>query len=250
MRSDPAELPFARCNHDGQVTCSQCRLSHLCLPLSLEMDQIGLINEAIERDRTFHKGDYLYHAGEPFGSIYAVRAGCIKSVHITGEGQEQIVGFYLPGEILGMEGVDTEVYSNSAIALGTSAVCQIPFHRLEQLGRTIPSLQHHYFQLMSREINNEQKLITLLSKGSSEQRITSLLLSLSQRHQRRQLSATEFMLPMSRTDISNNLGLTIETVSRVFSRLRKQGLIKTERRMITLLDINKLKHLANGQGRT
>jgi CRP/FNR family transcriptional regulator len=245
MKADHTDILAVECNHDNRVSCSNCRLSSLCLPLSLELDQLDLIDEVVERNTSFHKGDYLFRAGEAFSDIFAVRAGSVKSIHISEEGEEQITGFYLPGEILGMDGLNDNHYTNSAIALETSAVCSIPFHKLEHLSQSIPSLQHHFFQLMSREIINEQKLIALLSKGSAEQRIASLLLSLSARHKNRQLSPIEFMLPMSRTDMGNYLGLTIETVSRVFSRLQKDSVIKTDRRMITLLNLDKLKKLTS-----
>ena len=235
-----------QCHHDKRVSCSNCRLSSLCLPLSLELDELDQVDEVILRNQPLHKGDYLYRIGDPFSSIYAIRAGCVKSVRLTEEGEEQITGFYLPGEILGMDGLNEDHYSNSAIALETSAICEIPFAKLEDLSRQIPSLQRHFFQLMSREIINDQELITLLSKGSAEQRIAALLLSLSARHQRRQLSATEFSLPMSRTDMGNYLGLTIETVSRVFGRFQKEDVLSADRRMIKLKEINQLKAIANG----
>lgn len=235
-----------QCHHDKSISCSSCRLSTLCLPLSLEIEDLDQISDVILRNQPLHKGDYLYRSNDPFSSIYAVRAGSVKSTYLSEEGEEQITGFYLPGEILGMDGLDTNTHRNSAIALETSAICEIPFNKLEELSQKIPSLQRHFFQLMSREITNDQQLITLLNKGSAEQRIAALLLSLSSRYQRRQLSPTEFLLPMSRTELGNYLGLTIETVSRVFSRLQKEKLIEANRRAISLLDISQLRSLAIG----
>ena len=235
-----------QCHHNNKVSCSNCRLSTLCLPISLELDELNQINQAILRNQPLQKGDYLYRAGERFSAIYAVRSGCVKSLHITEEGEEQITGFYLPGEICGMDGINDNIHTNSVIALETSAICEIPFTQMESLSHQIPSLQRHFFQLMSREITKDQALITLLSKGSAEQRIASLLLSLSSRHQRRQLSATEFILPMSRTDIGNYLGLTIETVSRVFSRLQRDGLLTADRRLVSLHNIDQLRAVVTG----
>ncbi len=234
----------AQCPHNKRVSCSNCRLSSLCLPISLELNELDQIDEVILRNQPLHKGDYLYRIGDPFTSVYAVRAGCVKSVHNSEEGEEQITGFYLPGEILGMDGLTDDYHANFAIALETSSICEIPFQKLEILSHKIPSLQRHFFQLMSREITKDQKLISLLSKGSAEQRIAALLLSLSARHQKRQLSGTEFNLPMSRTDIGNYLGLTIETVSRVFGRLQKENIISTDRRLVTLLNIDQLRTIA------
>lgn len=245
MRTDHSGVLAGSCENEKHINCNNCRLSNLCLPLNLELSQLDQVNALVERNKTLHKGEYLYRAGDVFSAIFAVRSGCIKTVHLSEDGEEQITGFYLPGEILGIDGLHEDKYNNSAIALETSAACQLPFNKLENLSQSIPSLQRHYFQIMSREIISEQKLIALLSKGSAEQRITSLLLSISSRNQRRQLSATEFMLPMSRTDMGNYLGLTVETVSRVFSRLQKDALIKSERRMVQILDIHKLTQLAN-----
>ena len=234
------------CNHDKRLSCSNCRLSSLCLPISLELDELDQVSDVILRNQPLHKGDYLYRGGSTFSSIFAVRSGSVKSVYISEEGSEQITGFYLPGEILGMDGLDNNTYRNSAIALETSSICEIPFNKIEALNQQIPSLQRHLFQLMGREITNDQQLISLLTKGSSEQRITTLLLSLSSRNHRRQLSSIEFLLPMSRTDLGNYLGLTIETVSRVFSRLQKQGIIHTERRLVSILEFDELKSIAAG----
>lgn len=164
---------------------------------------------------------------------------------MTGDGQEQVTGFYLPGEMLGMDGIATNVYSNSAIALETSAICEIPFDRLEELSSSIPTLQRHFFQLMSKEITNEQQLITLLSKNSAEERIATLLLSISSRNQRRHLSSLQFRLPMSRADIGNYLGLTVETVSRTFSRFQKQGWIVVDKKEIAIKDMPGLQRRAN-----
>ncbi len=127
----------------------------------------------------------------------------------------------------------------------TAAVCEIPFSKLQDLSIAIPSLQRHFFQLMSKEITNDQQLITLLSKNSAEERVATLLLSISNRNLRRQLSGTRFRLPMSRADIGNYLGLTVETVSRAFGRFQKQDMLKVDKKEIEVLDFDKLRALAN-----
>jgi CRP/FNR family transcriptional regulator len=132
------------------------------------------------------------------------------------------------------------------VALETASICEIPFHSVEELSVKIPSLQRHIFQLMSREITQDQQIITLLSKSTAEQRIATLLLSISTRNSRRHLSATSFSLPMSRTDIGNFLGLTIETVSRVFTRLQKQGILEVNRKDIVINDLDELRSIATG----
>jgi len=234
-----------KCHANPEVNCGDCRLASICLPISLELDDIDRLDEIIQRGRPIHKADHIYYAGAEFTSVYAVRSGAVKTIKITGDGEEQVTGFYLPGEIVGMDGLATNHYSNSAIALETSAICDIPFSRLEELSAQLPSLQRRFFQLMSKEITQEQQLVTLLSKNSAEQRIASLLLSISSRNHCRGLSAVDFFLPMSRSDIGNYLGLTIETVSRVFSRLNKLAIIRLDKKHIVVNDIDELKSMSS-----
>ena len=233
------------CPHNAQISCGDCRLGSICLPLAMEDDDIVKLDEIVQRGRPLQKSEHLYRENDGFTSVYAVRSGTIKTYRLTGDGQEQVTGFYFPGEILGMDGISKDQYANSAKALETAAVCEIPFNSLEQLSTQFPSMQRHFFQLMSQEITNDQQLITLLSKNTAEERVAALLISISARNARRKLSATSFRLPMSRTDIGNYLGLTIETVSRVFSRFNKQGLISVEGKEIALLDSDALKNIAN-----
>lgn len=232
------------CHTNPQINCASCRLNSLCLPISLELTDISRLDDIIQRGRPIHKADRVYHAGDKFKSVYAVRSGAIKTVNITQDGQEQITGFYLPGEIIGMDGLATNHHTNSAIALETSAVCEIPFSRLEELSSQLPTLQRRFFQLMSKEIASDQQLITLLSKNSADERIASLLLSISARNHSRGLSAEEFYLPMSRSDIGNYLGLTIETVSRVMGRLNRNGTIELDKKHVIILDMEELRNLA------
>jgi len=220
-------------------------MNALCLPIALESNEIDRLNEIVERGRPLHKGDYIYHAGEGFKSIYAVRSGAIKGFTVNNEGVEQVTGFYLPGEIFGMDGIGHPNHINSAIALETSAICEIPFARMEELSIQIPSLQRHFFTLMSREITNDQQLITMLSKNSAEERVATLLTSISARNARRNLSGIRFRLPMSRADIGNYLGLTVETVSRVFSRFQKQEVLSVDKKEIEIVDLEQLKSMAN-----
>ena len=175
-----------------------------------------------------------------------MRSGSVKGYSITDNGQEQVTGFYFPGEILGMDGIAKNHHASSARALETSSICEIPFDKLGELSQRIPSLQKHFFQLMSQEIAEDQQLLTLLSKNTADQRVAALLLSISARNKRRKLSAANFRLPMSRTDIGNYLGLTVETVSRVFSRFQKLGVLGVDNKEITIIDIESLRAVADG----
>jgi len=239
VQDDPVQ-----CTHDYQVSCGNCRLSAICLPLALENEDIKQLDDVVQRSKPIQKSKHLYREGDGFQSVYAVRSGALKAYKTTEDGREQVTGFYFPGEILGMDGISMDIHASSARALETSSVCEIPFNSLEQLSTLMPTLQRRFFQLMSREITEDQQLITLLSKNSAEERVAALLLSISTRNARRKLSATHFRLPMSRVDIGNYLGLTVETVSRVLGRMQKTNLISVNNKEIEILEIDGLREIA------
>ena len=238
-------VELKRCIHDYQVNCGNCRLNSICLPLALESDDIQQLDDIIQRSKPLQKSQHLYREGDNFQSVFAVRSGALKAYKTTDDGREQVTGFYFPGEILGMDGISNNAHASSAKALETAAVCEIPFTSLERLSAMMPNLQRHFFQLMSREITEDQQLITLLSKNSADERVASLMLSISTRNSKRKLSATQFRLPMSRVDIGNYLGLTVETVSRVFSRMQKMDILLVDNKEIQILDVDGLKKMAN-----
>ncbi len=233
------------CTHDYQVSCGNCRLSSICLPLALESDDIQQLDDIIQRSKPLQKGQHLYREGDEFQSVYAVRSGALKAYRTTDDGREQVTGFYFPGEILGMDGISKNIHASSARTLETSSVCEIPFASLSKLSTLMPNLQRHFFQLMSREITEDQVLITLLSKNSADERVAALLLSISTRNARRKLSATQFRLSMSRVDIGNYLGLTVETVSRVLSRMQKLNILRVDNKEIEILDLQGMREIAN-----
>jgi CRP/FNR family transcriptional regulator len=240
-----AETEFKPCTHSYQVNCGTCRLNSICLPLALETDDIEQLDNIIQRSKPLQKNQHLYREGDDFISVYAVRSGTLKAYKTTDDGREQVTGFYFPGEILGMDGISNNSHASSAKSLETAAVCEIPFTSLEKLSSIMPTLQRHFFQLMSREITEDQQLITLLSKNSADERVASLMLSISARNSRRKLSGTQFRLPMSRVDIGNYLGLTVETVSRVFSRMQKMDILQVDNKEIEILDLEGLRGMAN-----
>lgn len=235
------------CNTGSPVNCGECRLGDLCLPINLLRNDINQLDQIVQRGRPLQKSDKLYYAGDAFKSVYAVRSGSFKTVSVTSEGEEQVTGFYLPGEIIGMDGIATNSHTNTAIALETSSACEIPFQQFEELSAKMPSLQRRFFQIMGKEIASDQELISLLSKKSADEKIAFLLLSISQRNSQRGLSATEFYLPMARSDIGNYLGLTIETVSRVLGKFHKAGLIALDKKHVLIHDIDQLKRCVNGE---
>ncbi len=220
--------------------CQDCSLSSLCLPVAVGLGELSRLEEIIKRGKPLRKGEVLFSSGDPFTSVYAVKSGYVKTYSVDESGDEQITGFYFPGEILGTDGISTDMHQQSAKALDTSAICEIPFSKLEELSVQIPSLQRHFFSLMSKEIQNDKHLHMLLSKKPADERVASFLLSISARHESRRLSANIFRLPMSRGEIGNYLGLTVETISRIFSRFQKEGLLKADGREVEILDREKL----------
>jgi len=241
-----AALNTSPCTHGFiQASCTSCNLKGICLPLAMDINDIDRLDSIIQRSRPIQGGEHLYRAGDKFTSIFAVRSGSIKTYMIDDDGIEQITGFYLPGEVLGFDGIDNESYGCNVIALDTSTVCEIPFARMEELSLQVPSLQRHFHQLMSRQIELNHRLLLTISKKNAEGRVATLLLSLSQRNSRRKLSPTAMRLPMSRMDIGNFLGLTIETVSRTFSRLQKENIISVDGREVIINDHEKLSELSH-----
>ncbi|HEY9034660.1 MAG TPA: fumarate/nitrate reduction transcriptional regulator Fnr [Pseudomonadales bacterium] len=235
----------AACPHQSQMSCNECRLGKICLPVALNANDIVRLDEIVKRGRITQKGEHIYRTNDPFHAVFAIRSGYVKTYRITDDGEEQITGFYFPGEVFGMDGINKHKYTNSAKALESTAICEIPFARFQELTSQLPSLQMHFFQLMSQEITTDQQLITMLSKKTAEQRVATLLLTISARNAHRSQSATAFRLAMSRTDIGNYLGLTVETVSRTLSRFSKMDLIDLDQKEVRLLDVEGLRVLAN-----
>lgn len=252
MKVASEKVPLVDCLHQGErtchtnptVSCGDCRLGELCLPIALDAAEITRLDEIVKRGRPLKKGDYLYRQGEDFKAIYAIRAGSFKAFRTAHEGEEQVSGLYLPGEILGMDGISSNRHDSSAVALETGSVCEIPFNQLEELSAKIPSLQGRFFRLMGQEISKDQQMLTLLSSNSAEERVAALLLSISTRNHRRKLSPLQFRLPMTRAEIGSYLGITLETVSRIFSRLQKQKIIDVGNKEISILDMAALKSIA------
>jgi CRP/FNR family transcriptional regulator len=230
--------------------CLNCNLNNLCVPIAVRKNEIDRLEEIIKQGKTLNRNEHIFQEHSEFKSIFAVRSGAVKTYTISREGQEQVTGFYLPGEIIGLDSTNTKNYSCSAKALERSSVCEIPFNQLEHLATQIPTLQHHFFQLMSKEIQGCRQLTMLLSNNTAEERVAALLINLSSRFHTRRLSATEFRLPMARNDIGNYLGLAVETVSRVFTRFQANGLISVQGREIKLNDIAGLLAIISNSGKS
>ncbi|MES2820032.1 MAG: fumarate/nitrate reduction transcriptional regulator Fnr [Pseudomonadota bacterium] len=228
------------------VHCKDCSLSGLCLPLSMELKDLDALDEIVKRGRPLKKGDILFHQGEAFGSVFAVRSGSLRTFSLSDAGDEQITGFHLPSELVGLSGMDSDVHPVSAQALETTSVCEIPFDKLDELTVQLPQLRRQLMRVMSREIRDDQQMMLLLSKKTADERIAALLINLSARFSARGFSANHFRLAMSRSEIGNYLGLAVETVSRVFTRFQQNGLIAAEGKDVKILDAIQLCALAGG----
>lgn len=239
-----AEIINARNPH--QAHCKDCSLVALCLPLSLDMQDLDALDNIVKRSRPMKKGDFLFRQGDAFASVYAVRSGSLKTFSVTDCGQEQITGFHLPSEFVGLSGMDTELYPVSAIALETTSICEIPFDRLDELSASLPQLRRQLMRIMSREIRDDQQMMMLLSKKTADERIATFLVNLSARFRARGYSPQQFRLAMSRNEIGNYLGLAVETVSRVFTRFQQSGLLEAEGKEVNLINLIEICALAGG----
>jgi CRP/FNR family transcriptional regulator len=222
------------------ISCSSCCLQDVCLPCGLSCANLPELDELTTVKRRIARGAPLYHAGDTFDALYAVRSGAFKTTGVSSNGEEKITGFYLPGEVLGLDAINSERHDYGATALEDSEVCVIPFARLTALTLRIPQLQQQLFRLLSRDIARDQGLMLLLGSMTAEQRLAAFLLSLSRRYKRLGYAADRFLLRMTREDIGNYLGLTLETISRLMSRFQRDGLITARRREIEFRDAAKL----------
>jgi CRP/FNR family transcriptional regulator, anaerobic regulatory protein len=215
--------------------------------MGISNQELDALESIINRRRPLHRGDYLYRPGDRMEALYAVRSGSVKTSALSDDGQEQVTGFHLPGELLGLDAISEGTHPCSARALETTSVCEIPFDRLEDLASRVPGLQRQLFRIMSREIQSDEHLMTLLAKKSSDARLAAFLLSLSNRFGERGFSRQEFNLTMSRNDIANYLGLAVETVSRLFTRFQENGLLSVDRKLIQILDMDRMHEVAGAQ---
>ena len=223
-----------------KVSCASCSLRELCIPQGMTDDQLKLIDTVIERKKPVHKNDYLFRAGDTNRSIYAVLSGSVKTLVDNPNGEEQIVGFHLPGELLGMDGFSGDAHTCSAVALETSSVCEFPLESLDEVCHVVPSIQYAMRRIMGREVTKDHAMLLLLGRMSAEEKLASFLISLSKRMAQRHWKPTEFNLTMPRQDIANYLGLAVETVSRLFAHLQDAEIIEVDRRRVNICDMERL----------
>jgi CRP/FNR family transcriptional regulator len=226
-----------------RTACSSCSLHELCLPAGLGQEELERLDKIINLKRPLKRGEYLYRSGGELQSLYAVRTGFMKSCVLHDDGREQVAGFHMAGELLGMDAIGTSKHMCDAIALEDSDICEIPFGDLEQLSRDIPTLQRHFHRIMSREIARDYGVMLLLGSMRAEERLAAFLLNLSQRFAARGYSPTRFILRMTREEIGSYLGLKLETISRAFSHFQNEELIAVHNKSIELKNPAELRAL-------
>jgi CRP/FNR family transcriptional regulator len=230
-----------------QVSCTACGLKDLCIPCGLTEDALKELDSATKYKHKFERDDSIFRAGEVATSIFAVRSGSFKTTMSNSDGAEQVTGFYLPGELVGLDGLGGNVHSCTTTALETSTVCEIPADEFDQMCANIQSLRHQTMRLIGNELSHEQHMMLVLGQMNAEERLASFLIDLSHRYKERGFSATEFNLSMSRHDLANYLGLAVETLSRLFSRFQEKSILQVNRRNIRIMNWEVLCDIAHSE---
>jgi CRP/FNR family transcriptional regulator len=236
----PAASPIAD-DGDALQFCSTCAFSSACMAEGMDKSRLRELHVLVEHVGPFAAGTHLFREGDEFQAIAAVRAGTVKTYTVDSQGREQVQGFFLPGEVIGLNAIHAARYPCNAIALDTVTICRFSFPQMAMLALQLPGLQQHLFRLLSSDIG---KALLLAGDYTADERLAAFLVGLSQRYAARGFSPTAFALTMARTDIANYLRLAPETVSRVLKRFRDEGWLRIDRREVELTDRPALERLA------
>ncbi|WHS62675.1 fumarate/nitrate reduction transcriptional regulator Fnr [Pseudomonas sp. G2-4] len=232
--------------HTLKSVCSSCSVLELCLPIGLTCGEVERLDTLIAQRVKVKKGTVLYRTGDPLRSLYAVRLGFFKTSILSVDGREQVTGFQMQGEMLGLDAISNDHYACNAIALEDSEVCPLPFSLLEKLAHDLPSLQHNLNKLLSQEIVRDHDMLLLLGNMNADERLAAFILNLSQRLNMRGYSSKNFVLRMGRKAIGSYLGLRLETICRSIAHLRQEDLVDMRGRNVTILDLPGLKQKVTG----
>lgn len=226
-----------------RVACSNCNLRELCLPVGLSPEELSRVEQIVATRRKVRRGEALFRSGDRFESLYAVRLGFLKSTLMTTDGHEQVTGFHMAGELVGLDGISGDAHTCDTTALEDTEVCVIPYDRVEEFAASLPALQVHLRKVMSREIVREHGVMLLLGSMRAEERLAAFLLNLSQRFESRGYSRSEFVLRMTRAEIGSFLGLKLETVSRALSHFAQEGLLEVDQKHVRIIDAERLRSI-------
>ena len=230
-----------------KIACSNCNLRELCMPIGLDAEELSRVDDLVAARRSIKRGTALFYNGEKFTSLYAIRTGVFKTRVTTEDGRDQVTGFQMAGEIVGLDGIVNDQHTCDAIALEDAEVCVMPFDRLEEISRDVKALQNHVHKIMSREIVREHGVMLLLGSMRAEERLAAFLLNLVQRLQARGFSKSDLVLRMTREEIGSYLGMKLETVSRTFSKFADDGTVEVKQRHIHIRDAEALRRIVNPQ---
>jgi CRP/FNR family transcriptional regulator len=231
--------------HAIKVACSNCNLRELCMPLGLSSAEVDRIDQVVSSRRKIKRGTTLFRNGEKFTSLYAIRTGFFKTCVASEDGRDQVTGFQMAGEVMGLDGIVNDHHTCDAVALEDAEVCIMPFERIEELSREITSLQRHIHKILSREIVRENGVMLLLGSMRAEERLAAFLVNLVQRLHARGFSQSELVLRMTREEIGSFLGLKLETVSRTFSKFVDDGIVEVKQRHVRILNTEALREIVN-----
>ncbi|MFC5578428.1 helix-turn-helix domain-containing protein [Lysobacter niabensis] len=239
--SDSTVLDVATIQHG----CGHCALQKLCLPAGISPHDLQRLEDIVRRLRTMSRGERLYRLGDPLTAVYVARDGAFKTVSISEEGEEQVVDFHLPGELIGLDALGTGAHRCEAVALTSANVCEVPFDQLTAVAAKLPSLQQQLLRVIGQCVGRDQDHLGMLLRRQAGERIALFLHGLSERYRNIGQSPTQFKLPMSREDIAHYLGLALETVSRGFTKLQEDRVIEVVGRRIDVRDPDELRRLAH-----
>ncbi|WP_330968623.1 helix-turn-helix domain-containing protein [Lysobacter sp. A3-1-A15] len=237
---DPIDLARLR------RSCAKCSLHELCVPAGVNADELRQLERIVQRNRRIERGERLFWPGAPLAGVYVAREGAFKTTVIDESGEEQVLGFHLPGEVIGLDAMGTGVHRCEAVALATAEVCEIPFAQLTAVAAQLPSLQQQLMRVIGQGVDRDQVHLGVLVRRQANERVALFLHGLGERLRTAGQSATRIRLPMSREDIARYLGLALETVSRGFSRLQEDGVIEVTGRQVEVVDAALLARLAHG----
>jgi CRP/FNR family transcriptional regulator len=226
-------------------SCTHCSLKKICFPYGLNSDELISFEDSVDKTHKIAKKQKLFSRGDPLTSVYAIKAGSIKTYLSTSKGQAQVLGFHLPGDLLGFDGFANNEHTSDAIAMEDTLLCELPIGNFENLCETLPGLRKVMMQQVGAEINRHHSLVLTLGQMQTEERLSTYLLRLSCYYKTRGYSCTQFNLPMARHDLANFLGMAPETLSRMFARLEKQNILSIKKREVTIQDIEALTELSH-----
>ena len=226
-------------------SCTLCSLQKLCLPAGINPHDLQRLEDIVRRLRPVAAGERLYRLGDPLTAVYVARDGAFKTVSISEEGEEQVVDFHLPGELIGLDALGTGAHRCEAVALTSANVCEVPYDRLTTVSAQLPSLQQQLLRVIGQCVGRDQDHLGMLLRRQAGERIALFLHGLSERYRNIGQSATQFKLPMSREDIAHYLGLALETVSRGFTKLQEDGVIEVVGRRVEIRDPAELGRLVH-----